>query len=185
MTNLLKKLADPTRFERAAFAFGGRRSIQLSYGSITPHKGVAAPYSGIPRKAQSPSHGHRRVRSASCCGVNTAGPSATPSGWSGRVAGSVQQFTTPRLREQNTGGCGFGSTGRQYVLPCSSRTAEQSLPLTKEITASTGVRPMAATLPAAVPTTAVAIISGGAPHPAKGAQSGTQISQRTFFIPPA
>lgn len=73
---------------------------------------------------------------------------------------------------------GRGSVGRQYVLPWSSRTAEQSRPLTADTTASTGVRWITAVLPAAVPTTTAARVSGAAAHPPSHATHAISSSQR-------
>jgi hypothetical protein len=128
-----------------------------------------------------PHQGHRRTRSISCAAVSPTGPSATPCGCPGTVAGSCQQFTAARLRVQNAGSSGGGSTGRQYVSPRSSRTVEQSRPVVSEYTASHGVRWIVATVPTVPATPMRAPRLASMPHPA----NGSKLNRRIFFTPPS
>jgi hypothetical protein len=50
----LNYLAHPTRFERVTFAFGGQRSIQLSYGCLEVHLADWPGLGNAPREANSP-----------------------------------------------------------------------------------------------------------------------------------
>ena len=78
----LKRLADPTRFERATFAFGGRRSIQLSYGS-----------SAIPIQPNAP----RRKTAARiyfCSASHAAAAASAPEG-SGAAGSRSQPMISP------------------------------------------------------------------------------------------
>jgi hypothetical protein len=129
-TSLILKIGGPDTIRtcdlrlRRATLYPTELRVQLTptggrHGSpITPFPtNLNHPLAPLGHPFVSPSHGQVRTRFASCSAVNVAGPSATPRGFPGTLAGSSQQFTDPRLRVQYTGGWGGGSTGRQYVLP--------------------------------------------------------------------
>ena len=63
---LLKKLVHPARFERATSAFGGQRSIQLSYGCGMVGMYCATPYLPVGPRIEGEDMGGRPYIPSKC-----------------------------------------------------------------------------------------------------------------------
>ena len=84
----------------------------------------------------------------------------------------TQQSTVARLLVQNIGGSGAASASRHQVLPWSSRTTEQSRPVSPEYTMSGIVRPNTGT------TAMLATVIIASPGPAQAPSNNTGTTAR-------